>query len=134
MRASKEFVHSIVTNHQVWPWLAEDCDKPSDYWPPDADYFRHGDQGYMEFRRAAHHWCQIHIGMLRGAKGVPEFVRECMDVMRADGVKRFTGMISAKNRAAIVLAYRCGFRYLGTLPGVLLKDGEPTDMIVMGAE
>lgn len=135
MIASPEFVRRVVTDPGIWPFLAEDCDRPEDFaTDPGAHYFQHGEHGYMEFRQAGAHWYQVHIAMLRGATGVREFVLRCMAEMRAMGAKRFTAMIAATNRSAIILAYRCGYRLEGRLKGVLLKQGRDTDLIILGAE
>lgn len=134
MIATPEFVYSIVTHPDVWPWLAEDTDKPGDYWPAEATYYRHGDHGFMEFRQTGAHWQQVHIAMLRGARGVPEFVRECMADQRACGVTRFSAWIPEINHAAIRLAYRCGYEYEGRMRKVLLKRGRMVDMVMLGAD
>lgn len=129
-----DFVRSIVTHPDVWPHLAEDINRPEDYQPSDTNYYRHGDAGYMQFDKVGAHWYQVHIAMLRGAKGVREFVLDSMADMRAKGARRFMAMIAATNRSAIILAYRCGYRFVGKLDGVLLKQGKPTDMIILEAQ
>lgn len=134
MYATKEFVRSIVTHPDIWPTLAEDSDSPDMFEPSDARYFQHEDFGYIEFRMAGHHWAQVHIAMLRGAVGVAQFVKESMQEMRSDGVKRFTAMIPKTNRSAILLAYRTGFHHLGRIDGALLKGGKMIDLEIMGAE
>lgn len=131
--ASKDFVRAVVTDPAIWPHLAEDSHDPANYQPADTVYFRHEDFGFMQFDKTGTHWYQVHIAMKRGATGVAAFVRGCMAEMRQRGAKRFMAMIAASNRSAIVLAYRCGYTWVGRLDGALLKQGKLVDMVILEA-
>lgn len=133
IQASPDFVRQIVTDPAIWPFLAEDGERPEDFQASGAHYYRHGDWGFMEFRQLGVHWYQVHIAMLRGATGVPAFVLDCMAVMREKGARRFTAIIPEPNRSAVILAYRCGYALEGRMKGVLLLQGEHRDMIILGA-
>lgn len=79
---------------------------------------REGDVGYV---LAASHWGQ---GIM------PEAVRAVLEYATSIGLRRVTGTCDSENRASARVFEKCGFRYVGTAKGGLVRPAlseEPRD-------
>jgi len=77
---------------------------------------------------------EVHICMLKGAKGVDSFFLDSLEKMRQKGARKFIGPIGDWNRPALKLAKRCGFTEEGRISKAYQRDGIDRSMIMMGRE
>lgn len=118
---------------RVWAAVAEDGVRPEQFQhQPGATYFELHGAGFVMFRRITVGMQEIHVAMLKGARGVEAFVRACLAEMRARGARKFLAPIGDWNLAALRLARRCGFQEEGRIAAAYRRGGVPRDMIMMG--
>jgi hypothetical protein len=132
-RADPEFVTRVMRDPRVWKWVAEDGIVPEQFQHRSSEtYFQFRNLGFVMFRRPTMTMAEIHVCMLKGARGIEPFIFECMEMMRAKGVRKFLAPIGDWNVAALRLARRCGYKEEGRITAAYVRDGKPRAMVMMG--
>lgn len=131
--ATADFVKLVATHERNWLWLAEDGQEAEEFEAnPSSIYIDHDGMGYIELRKVSKHMYDIHIAMLPGATRVKEFVFECLDFAKYLGAKKINGVMAEDNKAARILAKKCGFKFEGKIKKALMRKGKMQDILVYG--
>lgn len=130
--ADPDFVTRVMRDARVWECVREDGFSPDEIgYRPDETYFQFQDKGFVMFRSPAKGVDEIHVAMLRGARGLEPFIGECLRERCARGTRRFIAPIPEWNRAAVRLAKRCGFMEFKRIDARCIRDGRTWLVILM---
>jgi hypothetical protein len=133
MSADLAFVTRVMRDPRVWRSVAEDGLDPLTFnADTNAHYFQHGEQGFLMFRQISTCMFEIHIAMLKGARGVDQFVEDTMQRMHEMGARKFLATLPEWNRAGIAIAERSGFKHEGRVEDAYMRSGKLHAMILMG--
>lgn len=129
-----DHIASIVLHERVRPWLVEDGGCLSGYLNPSAITFAIGDDGFIQFKPETSRAWMVHIAVVRGGPHVIDAAQQAIHAMRDMGAVKLIATIGSWNKAALRLARQCGFEQEGCLKNAVTKNGQPADLILMGAE
>lgn len=132
--ASTDLIASILLNPRVLPWISEDGTGIAGYFNPSAISFQIGDAGFIQFKPETTRAWMVHIAVERGGKYVKDAAMQAMQAMREMGVAKFIATIGSWNKPALRLARDCGFEQEGRITNAVTKNGQPADLILMGAK
>lgn len=129
-----EFVTSVMRNDRVWKWVRVDGVNRENFGHQAGEIYFCNEHGFVMFRPSTPTMYEVHICMLKGAKGVDSFLLDCLEKMRQKGVRKFLGTIGDWNVPALKLALRCGFKEEGRISKAYQRDGLDRSMVMMGRE
>lgn len=121
-----EWIRSIITHPQVWPWVAPRGTDPATYEPGPGVYTR-CERGLMYFAPWTTQWWDVHIAMLPKSPPAGDFVRASLEHMRQNGARGFIARIPAYNAQVLRLAKREGF----TLCGSVSRCFNGSDLLIL---
>jgi hypothetical protein len=128
------FVTSVMRNDRVWNAVRIDGISKEQIEYRENEIYFVNEYGFVMFRNLTPTTKEVHIAMLKGAKNVDFFFKECLENMRKRGATKFLGTIGEWNKPALKLAKRCGFIEEGRISKAFLRDGQYHAMVMMGSE
>jgi hypothetical protein len=130
-----EAIAKIFNHPKVYEWISDDsCEPPFVPDPKDLYLMNEDKTAVVKVDPFNGVTCIVHTGALPEAWGrTTGFFRECVKwVFENTRYTKIISMAPVNNRAAILLARRCGFKIEGNITKSFLKNWELYDQNILG--